>query len=142
MRWVFSFLFGSFVLAAVLAPVLASENRPEAAVFYAAFRPFCHQQVERVWWLAGEPLAVCARCLGVYWGMVAGELAPRGFGSRRAMAGAAAVCLASWGLEAVGLAAIPAEGRFITGLAVGLTVGRTIASGLAETRRVRPVIAR
>lgn len=128
--------------AAVLAPLLASENRPEAAVFYAAFRPFCHQEVERVWSLAGEPLAVCVRCLGVYWGMVAGGLAPQGFGSRRAMVGAAAVCLASWALEATGIAVPPAGLRFVAGLAVGLTVGCAIASGLAETRPIRPEAVR
>ncbi len=141
-RWTFSVLFGAFVAAAVLAPVLASENRAEAAVLYAAFRPFCHQQVERVWSLAGEPLAVCVRCLGVYWGMVAGGLAAPGLGSRRAMAGAAAVCLASWGLEAAGVTALPAGWRFITGLAVGLTVGRALASGLAETTPVRTEVVR
>lgn len=128
--------------AAVLAPVLASENRPEAAALYAAFSPFCHQQVERVWWLAGEPLAVCVRCLGVYWGMAAGGLATQEFGSRRAMAGAATVCLASWGLEATGVAASPAAWRFITGLAMGITVGRAVASGLAETPPVRSEVVR
>ncbi len=142
MRWTFSLVFGTFATAAVLAPVLASENRAEAAVLYAAFRPFCHQEVERVWSLAGEPLAVCVRCFGVYWGMVAGGLASPGFGSRRAMVGAAAVCLASWALEATGIAVLPAELRFVTGLAVGLTVGRAVASGLAESTLVRPEVVR
>lgn len=128
--------------AAVLAPVLASENRAEAAALYAAFRPFCHQEVERVWSLAGEPLAICVRCLGVYWGMVAGGLAPRGFGSRSAMVGAAAACLASWGLEATGVTVLPAQWRFVTGLAVGLTVGCAVASGLVDTRPIRPEAVR
>jgi hypothetical protein len=141
-RWTFSLVFGSFVVATVLAPLLALENRAEAAVLYAAFRPFCHQQLERVWSLEGEPLAVCVRCLGFYWGMVAGGLAAAEFGSRRAVAGAAAVCVASWGLEAAGVAVLPAAGRFITGLAVGLTVGRAVASGLAKTTLVRPGVVR
>ena len=135
MRLYLPLTFGFAVLAVVLAPVFASEDRLEAAALYAALRPFCHQQVERAWWLAGEPLAVCVRCFGFYWGMAAGSFVAVQLGSRQAVVGAGALCLVSWGWEAAGLAALPAEWRFMTGLVVGLTASRAVTTGLIDTTR-------
>ncbi|MDQ5835666.1 MAG: DUF2085 domain-containing protein [Acidobacteriota bacterium] len=41
-------------------------------VFYEFFRPACHQMPERSFYVAGYPLAVCARCTGLYVGALAG----------------------------------------------------------------------
>jgi uncharacterized membrane protein len=35
---------------------------------YRGFAPLCHQIAERSFYVAGHPLAVCARCFGVYAG--------------------------------------------------------------------------
>ena len=37
-------------------------------MLYGLFEPICHQLPERCFLVAGEPLAVCARCLGLYCG--------------------------------------------------------------------------
>lgn len=45
-----------------------------AAVVYASFSAVCHQMPERSFYVFGFPLAVCARCLGLYAGAAAGVL--------------------------------------------------------------------
>lgn len=54
---------------AVLAAPLGREP-----VVYLLFSFVCHQQPERSLWLAGAPMAVCARCAGVYFGVLLGLL--------------------------------------------------------------------
>jgi uncharacterized membrane protein len=57
-----------------LAPYLASESSPLAGFIYALFSPTCHQIPSRCFFVFGHPLAVCARCLGIYSGFLAGTL--------------------------------------------------------------------
>lgn len=57
-----------------LAPYLASESSPLAGFIYALFSPTCHQIPSRCFFVFGHPLAVCARCLGIYTGFLAGTL--------------------------------------------------------------------
>jgi uncharacterized membrane protein len=45
-----------------------------AGLLYHPFALVCHQQAARSYWLAGAPLAVCARCFGVYAGFALGAL--------------------------------------------------------------------
>ena len=59
----------------VIAPMLAAQGRNSIAlVIYTAFSKFCHQIPERSFEIAGHPLAVCARCTGIYFGFAAGVL--------------------------------------------------------------------
>lgn len=63
-------------LAAVwAAPLLEAGGFRGAAFIYAVFAPFCHQRPDRCFFAAGFPLAVCARCLGIYLGFLAGTIA-------------------------------------------------------------------
>lgn len=39
------------------------------------FRFLCHQDPARSFWIAGQPMAVCSRCFGIYGGLLAGMLA-------------------------------------------------------------------
>ncbi|SMO90957.1 DUF2085 domain-containing protein [Fodinibius sediminis] len=41
---------------------------------HQAFMPLCHQIPERSFWIAGQPMAVCSRCLGIYTGFALGWL--------------------------------------------------------------------
>jgi uncharacterized membrane protein len=51
------------------APVAASGGHEILAfVVYRGLGAVCHQMPERAFWIAGHPLAVCARCLGIYAG--------------------------------------------------------------------------
>ena len=59
----------------VLAPLaLARVQAAGALGLYGGFAVVCHQIPERSFELAGFPLAVCARCAGLYAGFAAGVL--------------------------------------------------------------------
>ena len=79
--WRGTLLAWSLTLAATLvlllgilaAPLAASMEHPLLALtFRRAFAFACHQIPERSFHLGGVPLAVCARCWGVYCGFAAG----------------------------------------------------------------------
>jgi uncharacterized membrane protein len=54
----------------VAAPLFANISSP----IYAFFSYVCHQIPERTLQLAGNPMAVCSRCFGVYFGLLGGIL--------------------------------------------------------------------
>ncbi|HMF58116.1 MAG TPA: DUF2085 domain-containing protein, partial [Pyrinomonadaceae bacterium] len=65
-----------FLLALViLAPVALARNHSLLAFsIYQGFHYVCHQIPERSFYVAGHPLAVCARCTGIYAGLAAGVI--------------------------------------------------------------------
>lgn len=66
------------------APYLRSVESPYHLLVYRFFSPLCHQAESRCFWIYGAPLAVCARCLGIYIGFLIGTLTyawKRGFES-------------------------------------------------------------
>jgi uncharacterized membrane protein len=66
---------GLFLATIVLAPLaLAHGHIGIAHVIYGGFSVACHQMPERSFQVSGFPLAVCARCLGLYAGAGAGAL--------------------------------------------------------------------
>src|ERR1043165_2666351 len=72
-------LTASLVLAVVGLVVLAPWARANGYTFlsaaaYGAFSGLCHQIPERSFYFDGFPLAVCARCFGLYAGCAAGVL--------------------------------------------------------------------
>lgn len=59
----------------LMAPWLVIHGYPIAGVIvYSVFAPICHQQPERSFHTGGLPLAVCARCFGIYSGSLLGLL--------------------------------------------------------------------
>src|SRR5215213_3464078 len=77
----------------LLAPLLAgrdpgapdllesSEHAPpglkattQVSALYNAYRPVCHQRSDRSFHISGHPMAVCARCFGIYSGFLIGLL--------------------------------------------------------------------
>jgi len=58
----------------VLAPILRASGSRASSVLYACFAPVCHQNPGRSFSLLGHPLAVCARCFGVYAGFLGGMI--------------------------------------------------------------------
>jgi uncharacterized membrane protein len=119
------------LLAAIIAaPLATSAARPEGWFLYQAFEPFCHQQGERSWHVQGYPLAVCARCFGLYIGLLLAAL----LGLRlevRTIAIALTLVGASWGAEFTALAAVPDPIRFLTGLALGFSTGAVVLAWAA-----------
>lgn len=58
--------------ALVLAPYLRSRGIPLGRFLYFCFSSVCHQIPGRSFSAFGYPMAVCARCLGIYAGFLAG----------------------------------------------------------------------
>ncbi|MGH9603874.1 MAG: DUF2085 domain-containing protein [Terriglobales bacterium] len=59
--------------AALSAPLLGAFGYTLSAfAIVQFFSVVCHQDAARSFWIAGAPVAVCARCLGIYLGAVAG----------------------------------------------------------------------
>jgi uncharacterized membrane protein len=131
----------AWVVAIFLAPYLRSRSLDASASFlYAVFSPVCHQIPERSFFFRGFPLAVCARCLGVYAGFLAGlVLYPfvRGF-SRTALPSARLFLVLTLpvGLDFAGgffgLWNTPNGLRFATGFIWGLLLPFYFITGVAE----------
>src|SRR5262245_39522704 len=77
-------LVKAFVLIVLALPLAGAVFAPLALVFgwdstgralVFAFRRVCHQIPERSFFIAGLPMAVCARCAGAYAGLLAGGIA-------------------------------------------------------------------
>jgi len=67
--WLLAFASTCWVTLALLCPVAANLNWPLTPFLYSFFSPVCHQLPERCFNLFGEPVGVCARCLGIYCGV-------------------------------------------------------------------------
>jgi len=63
---------GAYVAGTWVGPVLVAAGSTAGAWLHLAYAPLCHQLAERSLWLGGVPLAVCARCTGLYAGGLAG----------------------------------------------------------------------
>jgi uncharacterized membrane protein len=62
---------GALALVAMIFAAPLAEASGHTALgwsLYRVFAPLCHQIAERSFYVAGHPLAVCARCFGVYAG--------------------------------------------------------------------------
>lgn len=72
----FSTLAGIIALMGTifLAPYLKYRSHALSGFLYALFSPTCHQIPSRCFSLYGYPMAVCARCLGIYGGFFLGTL--------------------------------------------------------------------
>jgi len=65
-----------FVGLTALAPLaLGYGHESSANILYEMFGRVCHQNPERAFYVGGHPLAVCARCTGIYLGFAMGVLA-------------------------------------------------------------------
>ncbi|HEX8069418.1 MAG TPA: DUF2085 domain-containing protein [Pyrinomonadaceae bacterium] len=77
-RWAWALTLAgacAWLALVVCAPLArAAGHETLAELLYHPFGLVCHQQPARSYWLAGAPLAVCARCLGVYAGFALGVL--------------------------------------------------------------------
>src|SRR6266850_4461634 len=72
--WLMITAGSGFIIALIVgAPLLAASGYNGAAVpIYRGFSRVCHQLSERSFFVEGHPLAVCARCWGLYLGFAIG----------------------------------------------------------------------
>ncbi len=115
-------------VAALSAPLLAAFGYTLSALaILQFFSVACHQDPARSFWVAGAPIAVCIRCLGIYLGGIAGAWIRA---SRRAilklLAGAALVSLLDYFAEAAGLHGDWPSVRWILGALLGAGGGALI----------------
>ncbi|MBN1938031.1 MAG: DUF2085 domain-containing protein [Candidatus Aminicenantes bacterium] len=126
--------------AVAAAPWLRSRGSGAAGLFYTCFGPVCHQDPGRSFHLWGYPLAVCARCLGVYMGFAGGLILypfVRGFSSTRlpvlrTLIAASFPIVFDTGANVLGLWDTAGMLRFLTGFLWGLVLPFYFLTGLAE----------
>ena len=122
---------------AVMAPYLSAGGYSLSvlAIFWF-FSPVCHQDPARSFWIFGAPVAVCARCLGIYVGAALGAFLAA---SRRtvliALAAALTLNLAEWLTELAGLHGVWMAPRFVLGAALGAAFGALVAGSAGATLR-------
>ncbi|HKR60846.1 MAG TPA: DUF2085 domain-containing protein [Pyrinomonadaceae bacterium] len=136
-------LIGSLLLVALIvaAPIAhAGQHRILAATLYQAFSHVCHQQPDRSFFIAGQPLAVCARCTGIYLGFASTTLLYPLLTSlhrtdppeRKWLFVAAAPLAIDFGLGALGIWENTHWSRFVTGALFGGVVVLFVMPALAE----------
>lgn len=132
----------------VIAAPLAQANgyRFLAAVLYEAFSHLCHQQPERSFYIAGQQVAVCARCTGLYGGFAAATLLYPLLTSLRRTSPpqtkwlffAAAPLAIDFGVGFLGIWENTHSSRFLTGALLGAVAVFYVMPGLAElSQRLR-----
>ena len=126
----------ALVTAAMAVPALWTHGAP--ALAFALSRGFaliCHQHPERALWLFGLPVAVCARCLGIYLGAALGLLMRT---SRtvalRLLIIAAALNALDVATEFAGLHGNWIDLRFVLGMVLGASAGLLVASAVSAFR--------
>lgn len=115
-------------VAVVAAPLLAASAQPAAAaLIYMLLAPLCHQARERSFLLLGFPLAVCARCTGIYLGVwleaLSALMGKALLPSRRWTIVALGPLVADVATELAGLRPPLAWLRFLTGFLAGVAGG-------------------
>lgn len=133
-----SLLLVALIIAAPLA--LVSQHGMLAATLYQAFSHVCHQLPERSFFLLGQPLAVCARCTGLYVGFAGTMLLYPLLTSlrrtyppdRKWLFIAAAPLAIDFALGFIGIWANTHSSRFLTAALLGAAVVFYVMPGLAE----------
>jgi uncharacterized membrane protein len=133
----------AFVVAAVAVPYCSSHGWFACSFPLSyGFSLVCHQHPERCFWLFGAPIAVCARCLGIYLGAATGLLLRV---SRRSaihlLTIAATLNLTEWLTEFAGVHGNWRDVRFVLGLALGAAGAMLIASPTEANGKLRSSLA-
>ncbi|HTK27789.1 MAG TPA: DUF2085 domain-containing protein [Pyrinomonadaceae bacterium] len=134
----------AWVFAILLAPLAKANGFANvAAPIYGFFSYICHQISNRSFHVEGEQFAVCSRCFGVYFGLLAGfliyplwrkiddiEPVPR-FWLFLSMIPIGV----DWSLGVFGIWENTHLSRFITGLILGIACATFLVPGLVEITR-------
>ena len=98
---------------------------------HQGFALICHQRAERSFWIFGAPMAVCARCFGIYLGAAVGLLIRTSRDMAfRSLTVAFSLNLLDGVAEATGLHGSWPNVRFVLGTALGATVTTLIVAAL------------
>ncbi|MFN2415604.1 MAG: DUF2085 domain-containing protein, partial [Pyrinomonadaceae bacterium] len=125
----------------VAAPLLrAAGARAAAETLYGGFQFVCHQMGVRSFRVGGEPLAVCARCFGLYAGALAGvaayplarTLSRRDLPARAWLLAAALPTSVDFALGFFGVWENTHASRFLTASLLGVVAAFYIVPGLVD----------
>ncbi len=132
----------ALAVMAISAPLFASAPWVSFGI-RKFFSVVCHQDPARSFWIAGGPVAVCVRCLGIYLGAALGAVGV-------VRASRARWVQVFWAVVALNVADVAAEWaglhgnlpamRFVFGLAAGFAAGALVLSSLRDShlKRVAP----
>jgi uncharacterized membrane protein len=130
-----------FIGLIISAPLAAADGHQTLArTIYHAFSNVCHQLPDRSFFIAAHPLAVCARCSGIYLGFAVAvfvyplvrSLRQVTTPARKWLFFAAAPLAIDWGLEFLGIWHNTHSSRFLTGALLGATAVFFIMPGLMD----------
>lgn len=127
LRFPLAILALALTLAPLAAPLLAASHPLAALLIRNFFSQLCHQDPRRSFVVAGSAVAVCVRCLGIYWGVPAGMVV-RWKRPRWLLALALLVNLADVGGGAMHWHGNLPVFRFFFGLMLGVGVGAVLSS--------------
>lgn len=132
-------LAGIFVLGLFLIPWLEARGTTAATPFRLVYAPLCHQIDSRSVQHDSRPVAVCARCTGLYVGGLFGLLLAAGFVVGRGrdprplwFAVAVAPTLIDALLPRIGWVGLPNGPRLLLALPAGLMIGVFLSIGIYD----------
>jgi uncharacterized membrane protein len=125
-RFPLAILVIALTLAPVAAPLLAASHPLAALLIRNFFSELCHQDPSRSFVVAGSAVAVCVRCLGIYWGTAVG-MVMRLRRPRSLLAVALLVNLADVAAGAMRWHGNLPFLRFMFGMLLGLGVGAVLS---------------
>ena len=122
----------AFAVAAIAAPYFLVHGLAAMGVaLYRGFSLVCHQRPVRSFYIFGTPVAVCARCLGIYLGAAVGLLGRTSRGiAMRVLIAAAAFNVLDAAAELGGLHGNWRGLRFLLGLLLGAAAALSVGSQL------------
>lgn len=149
--WAAALVLALLWMGLIVGAPLAAAGGHEASAFviYQGLKTVCHQMPERAFHVAGHPLAVCARCFGIYAGFAVAvllyPLAARGWRGATAFATprrewlilALAPTTIDFTLGITGVWANTHSSRALTGAWLGAWMAFYVVPGLVEIGQER-----
>jgi uncharacterized membrane protein len=137
LRFPLAILALALTLAPLAAPLLAASHPLAALLIRSFFSRLCHQDANRSFVVAGSAVAVCVRCLGIYWGAALGMVV-RLRRARWLLIAAVVLNLVDVATEASHWHGNAPLVRFLLGLMLGVGVGAVLSlpEGLLSLRFV------
>lgn len=142
---IFTFLIFGLIFLILLAPLAEANNLTNiSAPIYKFFSYICHQMPSRSFHLEDHSFAVCARCFGVYAGLLSGFIAYPFFRSpeeleppRRYWLFLALIPMGvDWSLGVFGVWENMHFSRFLTGSILGIACAVFIIPALVEIAQI------
>ena len=137
--WLAAAAAGILLVSILIPPILEAGAGGGPSSLRLVFAPVCHQIGERSFSLLGAPLAVCARCAGLYLGGVLGlgSAAALVDGKRRRVRRAwlfalVLPTLADGLLAGLGYSPLATVGRFVLAVPAGGALGVLLAIGIHD----------